>query len=65
MTLKSAAEISALTGCPFWVYLADLADAVPVPSEFGLDSSYFGLGHDISEWFAAREQLWAMREGLA
>lgn len=51
---------------PWWVYKKKLAPLIPVPSEYGLDSSELGLGSsDISEWFFVREQLWAMQEALA
>ena len=51
---------------PWWVEDPSIAVDVPVFSEFGISPVYTdGRLADADEWACAREQLWAMREGLA
>jgi hypothetical protein len=54
-----------VTDLPWWVYDQTAFDEVPTCSEFGIIPPLDGREADIDAWYCMREQLWAIKEGLA
>lgn len=51
---------------PDWAMDPALADEVPTFADLGITANQVvNMTDDVVEWYAMREQLWAIREGLA
>lgn len=64
---RGRAGIASGASPSFWWLRSEDNISVPVFGELRLNHTQMGFGwdQDTEEWLAAREQLWAIREGLA